>query len=156
MVGLCSCGCGAAAPLAKTSNKSRGWVRGKPLKWVQGHSLRAVLHRNTARRPSKSLTPIERIEARSKRTRKGCLLWQGCVNRNGYGYMSVRSKSVSLHRFVYEYHYGQIPKGFNVCHRCDNPNCVEKTHLWIGTQSQNIADAYAKGRRKKKRRYASR
>lgn len=148
---LCGCGCGDAAPIAKRSNRTRGWVAGHPIKFIAGHSLRK--RKPTSILPDSALRkkpPFERVLERSVRV-KGCLLWQGCTNVDGYGWLSVGGRTRSLHRWVYEYHYGKIPDGYNVCHRCDRPNCVEPTHLWIGTQSQNIADAYAKGRRKKVR-----
>lgn len=35
--GLCQCGCGNPAPIASCNDKSKGWVRGEPLKYISGH-----------------------------------------------------------------------------------------------------------------------
>lgn len=150
---LCGCGCGEPAPIAKKSDRTRGWVSGRPLKFIQGHSLRTRHKSRPKTDPGlREKPPFERVLLRSVRL-NGCLLWQGCTNSDGYGWLSVGGKTHALHRWVYEHHYGLIPEGYYVCHRCDRPNCVEPTHLWVGTQSQNIADAYAKGRRRKVRRH---
>jgi hypothetical protein len=80
-----------------------------------------------------------------------CWEWRGS-KRNGYGRMIVGSrtdgtrKSVSTHRVSYEIVYGEIPAGMEVCHKCDNPSCVNPNHLFIGTRQDNIDDRERKGR----------
>lgn len=75
-----------------------------------------------------------------------CWEWQGSVSPNGYGHIGFEKKNLSVHRLVYRLTYGEIPKGMLVCHRCDNRRCVRPDHLFLGTQSDNIRDMYAKGR----------
>ena len=81
----------------------------------------------------------------------GCWEWQGST-RNGYGRITVGSrkdgsrKTMSTHRLAYELHYGEIPKGMEICHKCDNRRCVNPYHLFLGTRQDNIDDREQKGR----------
>lgn len=76
----------------------------------------------------------------------GCWLWQRGKNTCGYGEIVVRNKRWMVHRYIYTVFIGEIPKGMHVCHYCDQPNCINPSHLWIGTHKQNMADCRAKGR----------
>lgn len=64
-------------------------------------------------------------------------------NRKGYAIKKGRGH----HRQVFEEHYGSIPDGLLVCHRCDNPRCINLNHLALGTAKDNKADEIRKGRR---------
>lgn len=79
----------------------------------------------------------------------GCWIWQGCKNNKGYGMVSRRGRGFSpqlAHRYMYEQHVGPIPDGMHLLHRCDTPACVNPTHMFIGTRSDNMRDMVAKGR----------
>lgn len=76
-----------------------------------------------------------------------CWEWMAHRNNHGYGQFTVQ-KGVfyTAHNVSYALTHGPIPAGMNICHRCDNPPCVNPDHLFIGTQSDNAHDMFAKGR----------
>ncbi|MCB1150533.1 HNH endonuclease [bacterium] len=67
---------------------------------------------------------------------------------NGYGRVRWGSKTYFAHRIAYEEQVGPIADGLAVCHRCDNPPCVNPEHLFAADQSINVADMIAKGRQR--------
>lgn len=77
----------------------------------------------------------------------GCWNWNRGLFRDGYGAFWNGSKTVRTHRFSYRYFRGKIPEGFCVCHRCDNPKCVNPNHLFLGTALDNERDKIKKNRR---------
>jgi len=79
-----------------------------------------------------------------------CWNWQGAKTGKGYGVIQEAGKGSRLllaHRVSHEIHKGPVPDGLLVLHSCDNRLCVNPAHLSAGTQSQNILDAFARGRK---------
>jgi hypothetical protein len=76
-----------------------------------------------------------------------CIEWKGAKSTAGYGKLSVDGKKWEAHRYFWTKYNGAIPKGMCVCHRCDNPACINIMHLFLGTHGDNIKDCYSKGRR---------
>lgn len=75
-----------------------------------------------------------------------CWIWTGSKLRGGYGNININHKTKQAHRLSYELHYGKIPAGLDVLHKCDNPPCVNPHHLFLGTDKTNAEDRSAKGR----------
>lgn len=116
--GLCECGCGQATKLAPCSDSTKGWIKGKPKRFVLGHSN----HRNWGFREEDRgyLTP--------------CLIWNG-PTRNGYGIDHLQRR---MHRVRWEERFGQIPEGVEPDHLCQVKRCANIDHLELVTHTVNV------------------
>lgn len=74
-----------------------------------------------------------------------CWYWCGSLGAGGYGGMAALGEN-KAHRVSYRLFKGPIPEGMDICHTCDNRQCVNPDHLWPGTALDNIRDMWAKGR----------
>jgi hypothetical protein len=78
-----------------------------------------------------------------------CRLWQGAVDRDGYGCLTVGVGETRLRqrvpRWIWEMTRGPIPPGMVVRHKCDNRPCFRLSHLELGTVAQNNDDARQRG-----------
>jgi hypothetical protein len=92
-------------------------------------------------------TPRGHFE-RKFRVTPGCWLWTAKLDKRGYGFSKHDGKKLGAHRHSYILYVGPIPEGMFVCHRCDNPTCVNPDHLFLGTREDNIDDMLKKGRHK--------
>jgi hypothetical protein len=127
MKGLCECGCGRQAPIATTTDRRKGWTKGEPKRFIQGHSG----HRWTS--PGYLVDDIT-----------------GCWNWNGYrrpeddraGAKRLKDGSYqSAYRYYYEQKHGAVPEGLVLDHTCRNPRCVNPAHLEPVTQRVNLERA---------------
>lgn len=91
----------------------------------------------------------ERFDSRTQAMPSGCIEWQGSYFNSGYGRFTKPDSRASglAHRLIYAHVHGPIPDGMYVCHRCDNPRCVNVEHLFLGSPEVNVQDAKQKGRR---------
>ena len=76
-----------------------------------------------------------------------CVIYKGHIGNAGYGldYEPKTQKTVLAHRKAYYDAFGAIPKGMVVLHKCNNKQCVNPEHLMVGTQSDNVKQAYRDG-----------
>lgn len=127
--GFCHCGCGRKTTIIKKTWKPAGRYKGQPNLYIQGHATKednvSRFWRNT-----------------QKADGDNCWLWTGGKDHHGYGIMG----QIKAHRFAYELAYGPFDKRLGVLHKCDNPPCVRYDHLFLGTQTDNAKDMWAKGR----------
>jgi hypothetical protein len=91
------------------------------------------------------MTVEERFWAKVRKG-DGCWEWNA-AKRLGYGKFAYEGKVIDAHRLSWLLHFGPIPEGMLICHRCDNPPCVRPDHLFLGTRADNTHDMDAKGRR---------
>lgn len=78
----------------------------------------------------------------------GCWVWRGTRTADGYGRFRLNHTpgEVRAHRLSWEIHFGPIPDGMYVCHRCDNRACIRPDHFFLGTAVDNWLDCLSKGR----------
>lgn len=98
--------------------------------------------------PRFGLTTQERFwQFVSPEPNTGCWLWTAHTHPSGYGYLSTGTRVPErAHRFSYRTFVADIPAGAFVCHKCDQPSCVNPQHLFLGTPKQNTQDSIRKGR----------
>jgi hypothetical protein len=110
-------------------------------------------HDTTMPTPAKTIKPLSaKDQARFQlnviigENPTDCHDWKlGKISR-GYGVFWLRGKQSRASRVAYTIAFGEIPDGMFVCHKCDNPSCVNPLHLFLGSTEENMSDMKSKGR----------
>jgi hypothetical protein len=85
--------------------------------------------------------------SRVQNDENNCWNWQGCKNKEGYGHVRCMGKVMLAHRVAFLAANGWLPADKLICHHCDNPSCINPSHLFVGTNYDNTMDAMVKGRK---------
>lgn len=137
---LCQCDCGKEC-----------LVRGQGLS--SGATTSCGCYRNQVRRLRPLVSSQDRFwpKVEIPCDPDDCWHWIGAADEDGYGRFGVGrrdGKTILAHRYSFELFYGSAPAGLDVCHACNNPRCVNFSHLYAGTRLQNMQQAQRQGRLK--------
>lgn len=81
---------------------------------------------------------------------EACWSWKGAKSESGYGLIGIRVDKKAItqraHRVSYAIHNVDFNQKLSVLHSCDNPECCNPLHLFLGTQQDNMSDMAAKDR----------
>jgi hypothetical protein len=73
-----------------------------------------------------------------------CWLWNGAKSAKGYGVFEVYGHTERAHRVSYRMAHGPVKSNMLICHKCNNPGCVNPNHLYMGTNGDNMRDRFRK------------
>jgi hypothetical protein len=124
--GKCHCGCGGIPPLAKKTRNDLRHRRGFPVRFINGHGKKIS---------------SSRFEFVDMGYTSPCWIWNGPVNKSGYGRTRDGNKQIAVHRREYEKANGPIPKGKDLDHLCRVRRCANPAHLEPVTEAENVRRA---------------
>lgn len=127
--GLCQCGCGEPAPIAKRTVTSRGRFKGQPMKYIRGH--------NSAGMDRSKPYKVNRFVVEDQGYLSPCWIWQLKIGKAGYGTVRARGRDHLAHRWYYEQAHGPIEEGMHLDHLCRVRECVNPDHLEPVTPMEN-------------------
>ena len=105
--------------------------------------VKKVGHKLTKPPTERFYSFIDKLDASN-----GCWEWTGSTTqgRLQYGRFTLNARPIYAHRYSYKIHFGEIPIGMLVLHKCDTPSCVNPAHLFLGTHKDNSLDMVNKNR----------
>jgi hypothetical protein len=129
--GYCQCGCGEKTRIADRTWAARGWVKGLPLRYVNGHQGRhARLGTGVSLDESYAVVDCGYVTP--------CWVWQRATDRKGYGSVGYGGKVRKAHCVFWERAHGPVPEGLQLDHLCRNPSCVNPDHLEPVSGTENV------------------
>lgn len=138
--GYCRCGCGETTKIARHDRPERGSIKGQPLKYIFGHSLRTSWEgRPIADRLWEKVNKNGPIPEYAPHLGP-CWVWIASLDRHGYGQLNAGGESGGIrraHRVAYELLVGPIPDGLDLDHLCRVRRCVNPAHLEPVTNAEN-------------------
>ena len=120
--------------------------------WCKNHYLQAWKNGTLETQPRTLAKPDDSLDTRLRNigwtvTENGCWEWNGALDNNGYGQLAVnRGRPWKAYRIAYEAWVKVPADNVDICHRCDNPKCINPGHLFEGSRQVNVDDAVSKGR----------
>ena len=142
---LCQCDCGRTKELTGSA-----LVAGNTKSCSQcGYTSEVTARFNRETKAVPAEIRFHRMYAISTKTQ--CWEWTHALDQRGYGFIHAERGMEKAHRYSWRIHFGEIPVGEGyhgtcVCHHCDNPACVNPSHLFLGSMQDNVDDMMAKGR----------
>ena len=129
----------------KTSKTCMNTCKGRYAGKISGEKIHARWENET---PEETRLALLKTYERFVVKKEGCWSWKGVKKKKlPYGCLTFRgNRNLTAHRVSYELHIGTIPEGMLVLHKCDNAECSNPDHLFLGTMLDNRADQIAKGR----------
>ncbi len=121
--GYCQCGCGGKSPISDRTDRKRGYVKGRPHKFIHNHHTRL-------NGPTYIL--------RDMGYQTPCWVWQLCRYPSGYGQTKDNGRQRPAHCIYWEREHGPVPVGLELHHLCGVPACVNPEHLRPLTRAEHI------------------
>jgi hypothetical protein len=122
--GLCQCGCGKPTRLSPYSDATRGYVKGKPYRFLPGHHRKLQLGQEWYEAPGPLPTP--------------CHIWKGKPEGQGYGVITRGGVTHKAHRWRYLREVGPIPDGYTLDHLCRVKLCTNPEHMEPVSHRTNV------------------
>lgn len=137
--GYCRCGCGGKTNTPTKTNHSNGRIKGVPMKFIRGHYGRGLM----------KIPDDVRFWSKVDKSAgpDACWPYTEYINENGYGQFYINRRQIIASRAAFMFANNCAIDGLVIRHECDNPICCNPAHLVLGTQTENMADMDAKGRR---------
>lgn len=111
----------------------------------------SAYHRSQDFQPAPTPSAKDRLFSGIEKRANGCWIWTKALGGgDGRGVIYYNGRQQYAHRVSWILFRGTIPDGLYVCHRCDEPRCINPDHLFLGTQTDNMRDCSEKGRVNKK------